>query len=135
MLVFDRQGIKHYKLNDAKVVIQQKDNTTIGKSIDLVMTAVSKDPRGNTTEVCTEKTVVHIVTPDNMTIWPSGLTPPETYYMNYPGRVNIFLEQYAIGPNITYTVQAAPRQDLPRHWIDQQNQSTVHFTNSPPVIG
>lgn len=61
-------------------------------------------------QLCSDNTVVHIVTPDNMTIWPSGLSPPEDYYMNYPGRLLIPLETYAIGPNITYTVQAAPKQ-------------------------
>lgn len=37
LLVFDRQGIKHYKLNDAKITIQQRDNTTLGKAIDVLI--------------------------------------------------------------------------------------------------
>jgi hypothetical protein len=69
-----------------------------------------------------------------MTIWPTGITVPEAYYLNYPGRLEIFLQDYVIGPNITFSVMETKiHHDLPRHWIDQQNRSTVNM-DAPPIV-
>ena len=68
------------------------NETTIGQSIELFIEAVSSDPiYGKTPAICTENTTVHIVKKDNMTIWSTGIAVPETYYINYPGRLEVFL--------------------------------------------
>ena len=43
-MVFDERGIRHYQLNDATISFIQKENSTIGTSIDILIEAVSYDP-------------------------------------------------------------------------------------------
>jgi hypothetical protein len=81
------------------------NESTIGSSIGIIIEAISSDPVfGKAPATCIEKTTVQIVAKNNMTIWPSGITVPDTYYVNHPGRLEVFLQDYVIGPNITFSV-------------------------------
>lgn len=136
LVTFDETGFKHYQINDVIIYFQQKDNTTINKTYDIEIIANSSDPIFGTPTNCTETTQVIMVEPNNMTIWPTKIALSDTYYTNYPGRLEIFLDRYVIGPNITYNVEETMiHKDLPTHWINQQNQSQVHFDKPPPSIG
>jgi hypothetical protein len=108
-------------------MIQQRNESTLGTSVDIRIEAVSSDPVFNkTSKTCIEATTVQVVDKGNMTIWKTGITVPEAYYMNYPGRLEIFLQDYVVGPNITFSViQTMVHYDLPPH---QQNHSTVNMT-------
>ena len=71
-----------------------------------------------------------------MTIWPSGIPVTDTYYLNYPGELNVFLDYYVIGPNITFSVmETMIHHDLPPNWVNQQNETKIHFDKPPPFIG
>jgi hypothetical protein len=136
LMIFDQKGIRHYKLNDPIITLQQRNESTVGQAIDIVIEAVSTDPvNGKVVASCLEQTTVQVVRKDNMTIWPTGIAVPETYYVNYPGRLEVFLSPYVVGPNITFSVmETMIHHDLPRHWIDQQNQSFVNM-DGIPIIG
>ena len=49
---------------------------------------------------CVIKFTVVFVTPNNMTLWPTGLNPPSNFSVNSPGQVYIQLMNYALGPLI-----------------------------------
>lgn len=41
---------------------------------------------------------------NNRTMWPIGYEPTPNYNANYPGKIELPLYSYVIGPNITYRV-------------------------------
>ncbi len=40
-----------------------------------------------------------------MKIWSTGLDPTDVYSTNYPGELQISLEDYFMGPNISYSLK------------------------------
>jgi hypothetical protein len=76
----------------------------MGTSQTVLIEANSTDPHIPAQIICTSRTTVYLVQRDNMTLWRTGITVPEEYYANYPGILEVFLHDYMVGPNITYSV-------------------------------
>lgn len=72
-----------------------------------------------------------------MTLWPTGIPAPDTYYANYPGELAIPLHRYVIGANVTWGVQEKLTNEtgeLPNYWILQQNDTIVHWEKGPSMF-
>lgn len=61
-----------------------------------------------------------------MSLWPTGKTPYETMYINYPGQLEISLDAYALGPNITYSYLGLSLHDG-ADWVWKQNRTNLTF--------
>lgn len=55
-----------------------------------------------------------------MSLWPTNVKLIEEMYINYPGRLTIDLDRYAIGPNITYEFLSLTQKDG-TVWFFKQN--------------
>jgi len=55
--------------------------------------------------ICTFDWKFTVVDIDSKSLWPTGLTIPNTYYANFPGELVIPLDKYIFGANVTYGVQ------------------------------
>lgn len=76
-----------------------------------------------------------LVLENNKTMWPSGYTPSTDFSANYPGRVEIPLFEYVLGPNITYEVKPVGQGDPPKdYYVLQQNQLRLHWQHGPGMI-
>ena len=68
-----------------------------------------------------------------MTIFPSGVTKPSVYSVNYPKPLTIPLKDYAYGPNMEYQLQS-PKGTVPEYWINKINSTSVTMDH-PPLAG
>ena len=41
---------------------------------------------------------------DSMSIYPTGINIPDTYYVNYPGELYVPLDRYLVGTSINYGI-------------------------------
>lgn len=68
-----------------------------------------------------------------MTLWDTGLAIPKDYYANYPGQLYVPLDRYAMGPNITYSVNENDHPNMSNFWILQQNTTRLHWNKKPSL--
>lgn len=59
---------------------------------------------------------------NNRTMWPIGAAPASHYNANYPGKVVIPLQEYVLGPNITYRITETSKGELKKFKVYQQEQ-------------
>ena len=86
------------------------------------------DPLSNERKVCLFVLNFTLVLENNRTMWPSGYTPNTEFSANYPGRLEIPLLGYVLGPNITYEVRPSGQGDPPdQYYVLQQNQLRLHW--------
>jgi hypothetical protein len=81
--------------------------------LNFTIRARSLDPLSNVRITCTMVYNFTIVYDTNKTIWDSGYKPYNEYSANYPGKLEIPLFEYALGPNITYEVKPTGDGDAP----------------------
>lgn len=134
LLITGGDGLYNYQINDPILNIMQGDTSKMGASLTVLIEGNSTDPHSPAQQICTSRTTVVIVQPDNMTIWKSGITVPDEYYANYPGVLEVFLHDYVIGPNISYWItQPSTKEELPQFWINKRNESLVKIDRPPDV--
>lgn len=73
---------------------------------------------------CTKVVTVSFVEKDNMAIWPGGSRPSQELFMNYPGQLLIQLDNYVIGPNITFEYKSLS-QNTGDNYVLKQNQTKL----------
>jgi hypothetical protein len=100
----DEQFITLYELNSPRLMINPHTDSLIGQTSIFSVVGTSMNPVTNRSLVCTFSYKMIVVSKDNYTTWPTGLTPPKEYYANYPGELFIPLNRYVLGPNITWGV-------------------------------
>lgn len=74
----------------------------LGKEAGLAIIGTSRDAINDNVKYCVEQINIVFVDAGNMSLWPTNDKLIEEMYINYPGRLTIDLDRYAIGPNITY---------------------------------
>ena len=81
--------------------------------------------------VCTFDFKFTIADINSMSIYPTGMNIPDTYYANYPGELYIPLDRYLIGANITYGINETTKGSYSSHWILQQNLTIIDWKKEP----
>lgn len=66
-------------------------------------------------------------------MWPIGAEPAPHYNANYPGKVQLPLYSYVIGPNITYRLTEVKKGQLNHTKIYQQDQLDLTWGKKPPL--
>lgn len=66
-------------------------------------------------------------------MWATGILPPAYYNANYPGKVVVPLQEYALGPNITYRVTEVVKNTLKNFKIYQQDQLKLVWEKESPL--
>lgn len=63
-----------------------------------------------------------------MTIYKEGYDTTANYSINFPGELNVNLDRYVMGPNITYSlVNTSSAHEIPTHWIDKINKTNINL--------
>lgn len=89
LYIADEQGLTLTELSSANLILHYMDQSLIGKEIQIVVQAKSTDPHSNQSLVCQEVFTAILVSKDNMTLFPSGMTPTKVYSVNYPKPLEI----------------------------------------------
>lgn len=105
LYIADQQGLTLREINEARLVIHFLNSSLVGKEEQIVVQARSYDAHSNSSFICQEVFVALLVSKENMTLFPSGLTPTKVYSVNYPKPVLIPMEGYVLGPNIQYQLK------------------------------
>lgn len=114
-------------------MMHNMDTKLIGQTEELVLFADSTDFNSNETFRCQEKFTVFFITPENMTIFPTGLDPTDVYSVNYPNPLEISLDPYYIGPNINYAILNHKGDALPDSWINKINKTEIVINPRPAL--
>ena len=132
ILTIDEEGLELFQVGIPILGIYPTDNSLLGKEYIFSVIATSTNPVTNESRGCTYTWKSIVVKADNYSLWETGFHPSSVYYANYPGGLEINLNMYVIGPNITYGVEEHTVDgELPQYMILQQNHS--HFNFKTPL--
>ena len=108
-------------MDNAFLKLIQTDDKKIGTHEEVTLIATSMDPHSKERESCEEKFTVYFVEDGNFSIWETGIEPPKSLAFNYPGKLEIPLDNYALGPLIDYDIKNQKSEEVPVHWINKVN--------------
>lgn len=130
LLAIDTDGLTIYQVSNPRLSIMPTSPDLKGKIFNFIVKAESKNEYNAVAPlVCTYSFKYTIVASDTLSIWPTGLSLPDTYYANYPGQLFIPLDRYVLGSNITYGVHSEAVEDPPTYFILQQNSTKISWWN------
>lgn len=99
----DESGLALFKIDEARLKLQFANQSMVGKSQEIVVTATSTDPANPKKVVsCTEKMTVFFTNKEDTKIYDTGLEMNKLFSANYPGELHVPLNQRYLGPNITF---------------------------------
>lgn len=133
LYIADEQGLTLTSLNEARLLLHYLEASMIGKQITVTVQAKSTDPHSNVSLLCQEVFTAILVSKENMTLFPSGMTPTSVYSVNYPKPLTIPLNEYVIGPNIEYQLKNKKGDDIPTYWINKVNKTSITMDYPPPA--
>lgn len=131
LLSIDEDSIDTYFIDEPLLFLWPQNNSKVGQEYNFSVKAESKNENNGHFLVCTFDWRFVIVEAGSLTLWPTGIEVPDTYYANFPGALVIPLHRYVLGANVTYDVLEKSltneTDDVPTHWIYQQNDTVIHW--------
>jgi len=100
----DEAGLALFKLDDARLNLHYINESFIGRTELLSITATSSDPNSNKTVKCTQNMTIIFANKDETRIFETGYPMIKNYSANYPGELRVPLDNRFMGPNITFSV-------------------------------
>ena len=137
LLSIDEDSIDTYFIDEPYLFLWPQDEKDLGKEFNFTVKAESKNENTGKSIVCTFDWRFVIVQADSMTIWPTGIPTPTSYYANFPGELVVPLTRYVIGANLTYGITEKSLTNdstVPNHWIYQQNDTLIHWEKEPSLF-
>jgi hypothetical protein len=98
------------------------------------VTAKSIEPTSNESVGCTFIFNFTMVEDNNRTMWVVRELPPPLYHSNYPGKIMVEVNSYALGPNITYRITEVKKGQLKKYKVYQQDQLKINWEIKEPPL-
>lgn len=113
LLIMDDERLVNYAFDTPTLTIRLKnDEDLLDQLKSFQIVANSTDPNYPGEVVCRLQVNFTLLEENNRTMWPIGSAPPSFYNANFPGKINIQLSEYVLGPNITYSIQETRHDEI-----------------------
>jgi len=85
LLSIDEDSVDTYFIDEPMITIYPTNSADENKPFKFTIKAVSVSENSGANLICSYDMMFVVVQVYSMSIWPTGLSIPDTYYANYPG--------------------------------------------------
>jgi hypothetical protein len=132
ILSIDHDGMQLYGVDSPILSLLPTSLSLLNKEFIFSINSKSVNPVTGGFLGCALTVKLIVVSPDNYTLWPTGLKPSPEYYANYPGELFIPLNNYVFGPNITWGVHEQTVIGELLSYLDIATNASKIYWDMPP---